>query len=144
MPNHGALFVALTYKHFITTTFGVYSSFLLDHTAMKNLDGPSILINQKANKKRMASVAAAFTRAPWIRTPQQVVENLFRLLRPAPDDPPASPRPESKRVWASLLKGKTAVIQDVAEEMQRRDPAASKTRRRPWHAAEAAFGRRVP
>jgi hypothetical protein len=31
-------------------------------------------------------------------------------------------------VWASLLKGKTAVIQEVAEEMQRRDPSASKTR----------------
>jgi cell division septal protein FtsQ len=31
-------------------------------------------------------------------------------------------------VWASLLKGKTAVIQEVAEEMQRRDPSGSKTR----------------
>jgi hypothetical protein len=31
-------------------------------------------------------------------------------------------------VWASLLKGKNAVIQEVAEEMERRDPAASKTR----------------
>ena len=31
-------------------------------------------------------------------------------------------------MWASLLKGKTAVIQEVAEEMQRRDPSASKTR----------------
>ena len=31
-------------------------------------------------------------------------------------------------MWASLLKGKTAVIQEVAGEMQRRDPSASKTR----------------
>jgi hypothetical protein len=31
-------------------------------------------------------------------------------------------------VWASLLKGKTAVIQEVAEEMARRDTTASKTR----------------
>ena len=31
------------------------------------------------------------------------------------------PRPENKRVWASLLKGKNAVIQEVAEEMERRD-----------------------
>ena len=83
---------------------------------------------QKTNKKRMATVAAVFTRAPWIRTPQQVVESLFRLSRPTPDDAPAPPRPENKRVWASLLKGKTAVIQEVAEEMQRRDPSASKTR----------------
>jgi len=31
-------------------------------------------------------------------------------------------------VWASLLKGKTAVIQEVAQEMQRRDPGNVKTR----------------
>ena len=31
-------------------------------------------------------------------------------------------------MWASLLKGKNAVIQDVAEEMERRDPSASMTR----------------
>jgi hypothetical protein len=83
---------------------------------------------QKANKKRMATVAAVFTRAPWARTPQQVVESLFRISRPTPDDAPTPPRPENKRVWASLLKGKTAVIQEVAEEMERRDPSASKTR----------------
>src|SRR6266852_5332048 len=32
---------------------------------------------QKANKKRMATVAAVFTRAPWVRTPEQVVARLF-------------------------------------------------------------------
>jgi hypothetical protein len=89
---------------------------------------PRLSKGQKANKKRMATVAAVFTRAPWIRTPQQVLESLFRLSRPTPDNAPAPPRPENKRVWASLLKGKTAVIQEVAEEMQRRDPSASKTR----------------
>jgi hypothetical protein len=83
---------------------------------------------QKANKKRMATVATVFTRAPWVRTPQQVAESLFRISRPTPDDAPAPPRPENKRVWASLLKGKDAVIQEVAEEMERRDPSASKTR----------------
>jgi hypothetical protein len=83
---------------------------------------------QKANQKRMATVAAVFTRAPWVRTPQQVVESLFRISRPTPEDAPTPPRPENKRVWASLLKGKTAVIQEVAEEMERRDPSASKTR----------------
>jgi hypothetical protein len=84
---------------------------------------------QKANKKPMATVAAVFTRAPWVRTPQQVVENLFPTCRRTPDDAPTPPRPENKRVWASLLKGKTAVIQEVAEEMERRDPSgSSKTR----------------
>lgn len=83
---------------------------------------------QKANKKRMATVAAVFTRAPWVRTPQQVIESLFPTRRRAARDEPAPPRPENKRVWASLLKGKTAVIQEVAEEMDRRDPLRSLTR----------------
>jgi hypothetical protein len=83
---------------------------------------------QKANRKRMATVATVFTRAPWVRTPQQVVESLFRTCRPSAADSPAPPRPENKRVWASLLKGKTAVIQEVAQEMQRRDPGVVKTR----------------
>src|SRR5215467_13311699 len=83
---------------------------------------------QKANKKRMATVATVFTRAPWVRTPQQVIESLFPTHRRAASDEPAPPRPENKRVWASLLKGKTAVIQEVAEEMDRRDPLRSLTR----------------
>ncbi len=83
---------------------------------------------QKANKKRMATVAAVFTRAPRVRTAQQVVESLFRLSLTSSQDAPAPPRPENKRVWASLLKGKNAVIEEVAEEMERRDPLASKTR----------------
>jgi hypothetical protein len=83
---------------------------------------------QKANKKRMATVATVFTRAPWVRTPPQVIENLFPTSRPASGEAPPPPRPENKRVWASLLKGKTAVIQEVAEEMDRRDPSRSMTR----------------
>ncbi len=83
---------------------------------------------QKANKKRMATVATVFTRAPWVRTPQQVIESLFPTCRRTSGDAPTPPRPENKRVWASLLKGKTAVIQEVAEEMERRDPFRSLTR----------------
>jgi hypothetical protein len=83
---------------------------------------------QKANKKRMATVATVFTRAPWVRTPQQVIENLFPTCRRTSGDASAPPRPENKRVWASLLKGKTTVIQEVAEEMDRRDPSRSFTR----------------
>jgi hypothetical protein len=87
-----------------------------------------LMKGQKANKKRMATVATVFTRAPWVRTPQQVVESLFSIARRTSDDPLPPPRPENKRVWASLLKGKTAVVQEIAEEMERRDPSASRTR----------------
>jgi hypothetical protein len=91
---------------------------------------PSVRLTkgQKANKKRMATVAAVFTRAPWVRTPEQVVESLFRIERQTPAAGQTPPRPENKRVWASLLKGKTAVIEEVAQEMQRRDPQGLKTR----------------
>ena len=88
---------------------------------------PRLTKGRKANKKRMVTVAAVFTRTPWVRTPQQVVESLFRISRPTPEDAPVPPRRENKRVWASLLKGKNAVIQEVAEEIARRDPFESKT-----------------
>ena len=91
---------------------------------------PSVRLTkgQKANKKRMATVATVFTRAPWVRTPEQVVESLFRIERQTPAAGQTPPRPENKRVWASLLKGKTAVMEEVAQEMQRRDPKGVKTR----------------
>ena len=83
---------------------------------------------QKTNKKRMATVATVFTRAPGVRTPQQVVERLFPTERQTRGDKAVVPRPENKRVWASLVKGKSAVIDEVAAEMDRRDPAGSLTR----------------
>jgi len=67
------------------------------------------------------------TRAPWVRTPEQVVESLFRT-RPTLSDSPTPPRPENKRVWASLLKDKSVGIEEVAQEMQRRDPEGARTR----------------
>ena len=63
-----------------------------------------------------------------MRTPQQVIESLFPSSRLVSGETPPPPRPENKRVWASLVKGKTAVIEEVAEEMDRRDPARSTTR----------------
>src|SRR5438876_3030184 len=61
---------------------------------------------QKSNKKRMATVATVFTRAPWVRTPQQVLESLFPTSCRTSRDKSIPPRPENQRVWASLLKGK--------------------------------------
>ena len=83
---------------------------------------------QKANRKKMATVAAVFTKNPWVRTPEQVVESLFRISSQPLPSGQSPPRPENKRVWASLVKGKTAVVKEVAQEMQRRDPEHTKTR----------------
>lgn len=81
---------------------------------------------QKINQKKMATVAAVFTRQPWVRTPEQVVDSLFACSPRPAVKPEVPPRPEHKRVWASLTKGKTAVIAEVAEEMRRRDPLGRK------------------
>jgi len=81
----------------------------------------------KTNRKQMATVAAVFTREPWIRTPEQVVASLFRIDTNTGANPSPPPRPEHKRVWASLLKGKEAVINEVVLEVQRRDPGGCKT-----------------
>jgi hypothetical protein len=82
---------------------------------------------KKANKKKMATVATVFTRQPWVRKPEEVVESLFRSgPREQTRGGNVRPNPENKRVWASLVKGKSAVIAEVAEEMRRRDPEGKK------------------
>ena len=81
---------------------------------------------QKTNKKKMATVAAVFTKEPFVRTPQQVADSLFPAgVKPVPKQP--HPKPENKRVWASLTKGKPAVIEEVHQEVLRRDPDGRKT-----------------
>lgn len=85
---------------------------------------------EKANKKKMATVAAVYTIQPRVRTPQEVVESLFRprLELVEKHRTQKLALPESKRVWASLKKGKDKVIQEVQEEMDRRDPKLAKQR----------------
>lgn len=82
---------------------------------------------EKANKKKMATVAAVFTQQPRVRTPEDVIQSLFD---PEQDSKKTKrfPGPERKRIWASLVAGKDAVIQDVKKEMDRRDSCATKKR----------------
>lgn len=84
---------------------------------------------KKANKKRMATVATVFTTEPRVRSPEEVVESLFfpELSEEQKKEKRRRPRPENKRVWASLKDSKDAVIDEVAEEMRRRDPKDRKT-----------------
>lgn len=83
---------------------------------------------QKAQKKRMATVAAVFTQRPLIRTPEEVVESLFNPEKKSGKDRDKTSRPERKRVWASLEASKNSFISDVNEEMNRRDPRGEKLR----------------
>ncbi|MBI4340531.1 MAG: ISKra4 family transposase [Chloroflexi bacterium] len=85
---------------------------------------------QKANQKRMGVVATVYPQRPRIRSPEEVIENLFDLeQRRGKTEGETSPppgRPEYKRVWASLRKGKAGVIEEMAQELERRDPQGKK------------------
>lgn len=74
---------------------------------------------EKANRKRMATVCAVYTVAPWVRTPESLVERM-RGLRDATRSP--RPRPEHKRVWASVTKPAKEAIAEAFEEAHLRDP----------------------
>jgi hypothetical protein len=71
-----------------------------------------------------------YTQQPRLRSAQKVLESLFGLSAglAAPKGAPTltRSRPEYKRVWASLLKGKGGIIGEMAQEMYRRDPGRTK------------------
>jgi hypothetical protein len=95
---------------------------------------------EKANKKKMATVAAVHSQAPVPRTPKEVLDSLFHAA-PRPDRQPRA-KPSHKRVWASLIADKDTFIADVKAEMTRRDPR----HRRSWVIltdGERALQRRV-
>lgn len=85
---------------------------------------------EKANRKKMATVAAVFTQRPRIRTPEEVVASLFEdaPLEDTPLGKAARSRPEHKRVWASIEKTKDEVIAEAVAEMDARDPEGAKLR----------------
>lgn len=76
---------------------------------------------RRLNAKRMASVAAIYTVEPFVRTPEQILpESRGQATGPA------RPRPEHKRVWASLAQSPEDVIGEMFEEAARRDPQRHK------------------
>ncbi len=81
---------------------------------------------EKANKKKMATVAAVHNQPPIVRTPNEVIDSPFGS-GPACQQRPKRPKPSHKRVWASLTAGKDAFIADVKAEMTRRDPEHERT-----------------
>ena len=74
---------------------------------------------EKRNSKRMATVAAVYTINPLSRTAAQIVN-------PKPDQGSKRPRPQAKRVWASLVKEPETVISVAFDEALSRDPHQQK------------------
>lgn len=70
---------------------------------------------EKAHRKRMATVAAVYTIAPLVRTAEDVVRGLRSVSKTSEPAVAQSPRPkpEHKRVWASIV----SPMEDVITEM---------------------------
>jgi len=90
--------------------------------ARKHKMGARLSKGEKKNAKRMATVAAAYTIVPFKRRPEDVV-GASGLQRDGPD----RPRPEQKRVWASIDKEPKKVLQEAFEEARYRDPCGEKS-----------------
>jgi len=89
----------------------------------KSKMGARLSKGEKKNAKRMATVAAVYTIEPLVRQPEDILpedeSNRERMPRP---------RPENKRVWASLEKTPEEVIEKAFDEATARDP----THRKNW------------
>lgn len=95
-------------------------------------DRPKDSDTDKPGKKKMAIITGVYTVAPRPRTPEDVLESLYRdpsrpRLVASPDDEPRV-RPEHKQLAASLKKGKDKLFAEMAEEVERRDPDKAKIR----------------
>lgn len=89
--------------------------------ARKHKMGARLSKGEKKNAKRTATVAAVYTIAPLVRKPEDLIsENNAERVEPP------RPRPERKRVWASLEKTPEEVIEKVFEEADYRDPGHRK------------------
>jgi hypothetical protein len=77
---------------------------------------------EKKNAKRMATVAAVYTIATFTRAPEDIVKD----LSPVKEVGVERPRPENKRVWASLEKPPQEVIGEAMHEALQRDPCLLK------------------
>ena len=77
---------------------------------------------EKKNQKRMATVAAVYTVDPFIRT----IEDIVPEDGNKPTHEGKNPKPEQKRVWASLEKSAEEVIESAFSEASHRDPEQEK------------------
>ena len=76
---------------------------------------------EKKHSKRMATVAAVYTTAPFERSPEEFLQSL--MPRPPGAKPRVvRPRPVAKRVWASLEREPWEVVAEATLEAERQDP----------------------
>jgi len=79
---------------------------------------------EKKNRKRMATVAAVYSVAPFVRTANDILAD----LRPVRSVDKLRPKAHDKRVWASVEKEPQVVTAEMFDEAERQDPQ----HRRKW------------
>jgi hypothetical protein len=79
---------------------------------------------RRLHAKRMAAVAAIYTVEPCVRTPEEILTDSPTQRETGQGS--ARPRPEHKRVWASLAQSPEEVIREMFDEAARRDPKGQK------------------
>jgi len=92
--------------------------------------GPRRAKGEKANKKQMAYVGAIYTIDRFVRTPDQILDEVERRQQAV-----GRPRPCHKHVWAEMTcvvegqtcNGRATLFDRLAEEWARRDPQLRKT-----------------
>lgn len=92
--------------------------------------GPRRVKGEKANKKQMACVGTGLSVAPFVRTPDDILDEVFRKRAAA-----KRPAPQNKRLWAEMTQvqegesfsGKTLVFAQQMRDLQTRDPQHKKT-----------------
>ena len=90
-------------------------------THLPTLANPRRGKGEKANKKKMAAVGAVYTIEPFVRTADDVIEEVMRKK-----DREHRPNPQNKRVRTELLVGKVALFLWLADEVIRRNPKGNK------------------
>lgn len=79
---------------------------------------------EKKQQKKMAVVASIHSTDRYNRSADEIVRN---LLDPEHHpDTSGRPRPNDRRVFASVKKSKEQVAQEIVEELERRDPTRTK------------------
>lgn len=75
---------------------------------------------QKRAKKKEAVVTTAYTIAPHVRTPEQVVASFFDQEQASEQTPNQRSKPQNKHVWATL-DGKEAALQRLEQQVATRN-----------------------
>jgi hypothetical protein len=80
---------------------------------------------EKGMTRRMAQVASVYTVEPHVRAAEDIVQELRPSAQEAGPRPPR-PKPEGKRVWASVVHDAATVIAQAFQEAAKRDPERKK------------------